>query len=80
MNCECNHTGMYELLAALEAAIDSAEPAKRKALAQTITAYMSDFPEDYFWAIGPQAPTLLSHIMHSIEPRLCAGRAHANAA
>jgi hypothetical protein len=59
---------MYDLLEAIEAAIESAEPAKREALAQTINAYMNDFPEDYFWAVGPQSPTLLHHIMHSIEP------------
>jgi hypothetical protein len=70
MNCECNHTGMYELLEAIEAAIESAEPAKREALAQTINAYMNDFPEEYFWAVGPQSPTLLHHIMHSIEPTI----------
>jgi hypothetical protein len=68
MNCECNHTGMYELLEAVEAAIESAEPAKREALATTINAYMNDFPDEYFWAVGPQAPTLLHHIMHAIEP------------
>lgn len=70
MTCECNHTGMYELLEAIETAIESAEPAKRKALSDTINAYMNDFPEDYFWAVGPQAPTLLHHVMHSIEPKL----------
>ncbi len=65
---ECNHTGMYELLEAIEAAIESAKPAKREALKQTIKAYMEDFPEEYFWAIGPQSPTLLSHLMNAIEP------------
>jgi hypothetical protein len=68
MTCECNHTGMYELLESIEAAIESAEPAKREALAQTINAYMNDCPEDYFWAVGPQSPTLLHHIMYAIEP------------
>jgi len=72
MTCECNHTGMYELLEAIEAAIESAQPEKREALAQTINAYMDDFPEDYFWAIGPQSPTLLHHIMNSIEPSMSA--------
>jgi hypothetical protein len=69
---KCNHTGMYELLEAIEAAIESAQPEKRELLARTINAYMDDFPEDYFWAIGPQSPTLLSHIMHSIEPNMSA--------
>jgi hypothetical protein len=70
--CECNHTGMYELLEAIEAAIKSAQPEKRELLARTINAYMNDFPEDYFWAIGPQSPTLLNHIMRSIEPDMSA--------
>lgn len=68
MSDECNHTGMYELLEAIEAAIESAEPAKRDALKQTINDYMEDFPDEYFWAIGPQSPTLLHHIMYAIEP------------
>jgi len=63
---------MYELLEAIEAAIESAQPEKREALAQTINAYMDDFPEDYFWAIAPQSPTLLHHIMNSIEPSMSA--------
>jgi len=68
MSDKCNHTGMYELLEAIEAAIESAEKSKRDALKRTINAYMEDFPEEYFWAIGPQSPTLLSHIMNAIEP------------
>jgi hypothetical protein len=70
--CECKHTGMYELLEAIEAAIKSAQPERRELLARTINAYMNDFPEDYFWAIGPQSPTLLNHIMRSIEPDMSA--------
>jgi hypothetical protein len=82
MNCECNHTGMYELLESIEAAIESAEPATREALARTINAYMNDFPDEYFWAVGPQAPTLLHHIMYAIEPnmRLASVQPVANAA
>ena len=60
-------TGMYELLDAVEAVIKAADPAKREALAQTIDAYADDFPDDFFWAIGPQAPTLLSHLVSSID-------------
>jgi hypothetical protein len=60
-------TGMYELLDAIEAVIKAADPAKREALAQTIDAYADDFPDDFFWAIGPQAPTLLNHIFSSID-------------
>jgi len=56
-------TDMYELLDSIEAVIEAADPAKRKALAQTIDAFAEDFPEDFFWAVGPQAPTLLHHLL-----------------
>ena len=49
-------TGMYELIDAIEVAIKSADPQKRLALAKTIDAFAEDFPEDFFWAVGPQAP------------------------
>ena len=52
-------TDMYELIDAIEAVIKAADPAKREALASTIDAYHDDFPEDFHWAIGAQAPTLL---------------------
>lgn len=68
MSEKCNHTGMYELIGAIEAAVESAEPSKRDALKRTINNYMEDFPDEYFWAIGPQSPTLLHHIMYAIEP------------
>jgi hypothetical protein len=59
--------GIYELLDAIEAVIKAADPAKREALARTIDAYAEDFPEDFFWAIGSQAPTLLNHILNAID-------------
>jgi len=59
--------GMYELLDALEAVIKAAGPAKREALAETIDAYHDDFPEDFHWAVGAQAPTLLSNLMLAID-------------
>lgn len=62
-----SYTGMYELLEAIEAAISSADPAKREHLAQTIDAYAEDCSEDFFWAVGAQAPTLLSHLMMVID-------------
>ena len=52
-------TGMYELLDALEAALKTADPAKRQALAKTSDAN--------HWAIGAQAPTLLYHLFMSID-------------
>ncbi len=60
-------TGMYELLDAIEAVIKAADPAKREALAQTIDAYSESFPEDFFWAVGAQAPTLLNHMLNAID-------------
>ena len=60
-------TGMYELLDAIEGVIKAADPAKREAHARTIDAWANDFPEDFLWAVGPQAPTLLNHILSTIE-------------
>jgi hypothetical protein len=60
-------TDMYELIDAIEAVIKAADPAKREALASTIDAYHDDFPEDFHWAIGAQAPTLLSHLMMAVD-------------
>ncbi len=60
-------TGIYELMDAIEGAIKSAPAAERKALAATIAAYSEDFPDDYFWAVGPQAPVMLHHLMNAIE-------------
>jgi hypothetical protein len=60
-------TGMFELLDAVEAVIGAADPAKRETLAKTIDAYQEDFPDDFFWAVGPQAPALLHHLMMTID-------------
>ena len=60
-------TSMYELVRALEAAIKSAHPDQRRALAETIDAYAEDFPHELYWAIGAQAPTLLSHLVAAID-------------
>jgi hypothetical protein len=60
-------TGMYELLDAIEAVIKAADPAKREALARTIDAYSEDFPDEFFWAIGGRAPTLLNHILTTVD-------------
>jgi hypothetical protein len=59
--------GIYELFDAVEAVVKSADPAQRKALAQTIDAYADDFPDEFYWAVGPQAPTFLSHLLFSID-------------
>ena len=59
--------GMYDLLEVLEAVIKAAEPDKRAELAATVDAYQESFPDEFFWAIGAQAPTLLSHLMTSID-------------
>lgn len=59
--------GMYELLEAIETIIATADPEKRAALAETIDKYTESFPSDFFWAVGPQSPTLLYHLMMSID-------------
>jgi hypothetical protein len=60
-------TSIYQLLDAIEAVIKAADPAKREALARTIDAYAEDFPEDFFWATGSQAPMLLHHLFNTID-------------
>jgi hypothetical protein len=59
--------GMYELLDAIAATLAAADPAKREALAATIDAYAEDFPDDFFWAISAQAPSLLYHLLTTID-------------
>ena len=58
---------MYELIDALEAVIQAADPAKRAALEATVDAYQESFPEEFFWATGAQAPTLLYYLMTAID-------------
>ena len=60
-------TSMFELLDAVEAAIQLADPAKREALAAVIDAYAEDFPDEFYWAIGAQAPSLLQHLLTTID-------------
>jgi hypothetical protein len=60
-------TGIYELLDAIEAVIKAADPDKRKDLAQTIDAYADDFPHEFYWAVGSQAPTLLNYMLSTID-------------
>jgi len=59
--------GEWELFDAVEAVISSSDPAKREALARTIDAYAEQFPEEFYWAVGPQAPMLLFHLLSTID-------------
>lgn len=59
--------GMYEVLDALEAVIKAANPAKRAVLAEMIDGYQETFPDEFFWATGAQAPSLLYHLMSTID-------------
>lgn len=61
-------TGMYELLDALRAVIASGEPSLRQSLIEVFAAYEEDFPEEFAWATGAQAPTLLSNLMLFCQP------------
>src|SRR3954451_13770167 len=59
--------GVYELLDAIEGVIQAADPTKREILAKTIDAYAEDFPDDFYWAVGPQAPALLNSLLQMID-------------
>ena len=59
--------GMWEVLDAIEAVIQCADPAKREALARTMDGYHDCFPEEFHWALGAQAPMLLSHLLSMID-------------
>ena len=60
-------TDMHSLIDALEAVIAAADPAKREALATAIDAYAEDCPDEFYWAIGAQAPALLYHLFMMID-------------
>lgn len=59
--------GMYELLDALEAVIQAADPAKRAALAEVLDGYAETFPDEFYWATSAQAPTLLHNLMMAVD-------------
>ena len=60
-------TGMSEFLAALDGTIAAADPEKRAAVAAMMDAYAKDFAAEFRWAAGPQAPTLLSRLLTTID-------------
>jgi hypothetical protein len=60
---------VYDVLDAIKDAIQSADPAKREALAQTLEAYHHDFPEEFHWALGVEAPMLLYHLLMKDQPK-----------
>jgi hypothetical protein len=60
--------GMYEFFDALRDVIIASDPAKRETLRRTVTAWIEGVDaETYFWATGPQAPTMLHNLMMEIE-------------
>jgi hypothetical protein len=67
--------GMYDLVEALENVIASSDPAMRDTLARTFDSYADDFPEEFGWAVGGQAPALLVQLMMGIgnecRPQIC---------
>jgi hypothetical protein len=58
---------VYEVLEALRDVIASSDPTKCKTLAKTIDAWANDFPEEFHWATGMQAPVLLHHLLMEID-------------
>jgi hypothetical protein len=67
MNDDDNIIGIYEVLDAIEAVIKAADPAKREALARAMDGYHECFPEDFHWAIGPQAPMVLHNLFMTVD-------------
>jgi hypothetical protein len=60
-------TCMHDVTDAIEALIGAASPELRENLAETIAAYAEDCPDEFFWAIGAQAPVLLHNLVMSID-------------
>jgi hypothetical protein len=61
-------TGHFEFFEALRVVIITSDSEAREALRQTIKAWMGDVDaETYFWATGPQAPTMLGNLMTVVE-------------
>jgi hypothetical protein len=60
------HTEKHELFCAIEDLIATADPDEREALGTAIEAYARDFPEDFYWAVGGAAPTLLHQLISAI--------------
>jgi hypothetical protein len=61
------YTGMYDLLEAIEDALRTADFERRNALASALDRYAEDNARDFFWATGPQAPSLLHHIILAVD-------------
>ena len=59
--------GIYEVLDALREVIVSSDPTKRENLAKAVDGWAHDFPEDFHWATGVQAPMLLFNLLVEID-------------
>jgi hypothetical protein len=60
-------TDMHAVVDALVDAIATADPAKRQTLAAAMDGYHDDFPDEWHWAAGGQAPALLHHVFMAID-------------
>jgi hypothetical protein len=60
-------TGFCDVIDAVEAALAASDLDKREALAKTIDSYSEDFPAEFYWAVGPKAPTFLHLLMAAIH-------------
>ena len=67
MTDEPKITGVYKFLDALSDVIIASDPAKRETLAKTIDAWAEDFPDEFHWAMGIQAPVLLHHLLMEVD-------------
>jgi hypothetical protein len=61
-----NNEEFFDVVEALDAALSTAEPTKRKLLATAIDVYAAEHPADFQWATGAQAPSLLAFLLTTI--------------
>jgi hypothetical protein len=60
-------TGMFDVLEALENVLRSAELSERREFTRVLKRYAKDCPDEFFWAISAQSPTLLHNMMAAID-------------
>jgi hypothetical protein len=60
--------GVYDFYDSLREVIIASDPTKREVLRRTIDAWSKgNDAETFFWAIGPQAPTMLYQLITEID-------------
>jgi hypothetical protein len=60
-------TCLCDVVDAVGEAIADASPKARRALSRAIAAWSHDCPDEFGWALGPQAPVLLHNLLTEID-------------